>query len=344
MSASRLRFALVLGLALPLAAPASEPRFALVIHGGAGTLTRDAITPELDAAIRADLNRALDAGAAALSEGAASLDAVVAAVKILEDSPYFNAGKGAVFTHEGHNELDASIMDGVTRRAGAAAGLRTVRNPIDLARAVMEQSPHVMLIGEGAERFARERGITQVEPAYFRTEQRWNQLQTVLEREKTRASIPASTYFGTVGAVALDHAGNIAAATSTGGMVNKRWGRVGDAPIIGAGTYADERCGVSATGWGEYFIRLAVAYDICARMKYAGQSLAVAADTVLMDDVPKLGGDGGVIAIDASGAIRMPFNTAGMYRGWITVDGARGVAIFADEADPDGRTRADSAD
>ncbi len=344
MPASSLRLALSLGLALPLAAQAAEPRFALVIHGGAGTLTREAITPELDAAIRVDLNRALDAGAAALSEGAPSLDAVLAAVKVLEDSPYFNAGKGAVFTHEGHNELDASIMDGVSRRAGAVAGLRTVRNPIDLARAVMEQSPHVMLIGEGAERFAKERGIAQVDPAYFRTEQRWNQLQTVLEREKARASIPTSTYFGTVGAVALDHAGNIAAATSTGGMVNKRWGRVGDAPIIGAGTYADERCGVSATGWGEYFIRLAVAYDICARMKYAGQSLAVAADTVLMDDVPKLGGDGGVIAIDASGAIRMPFNTAGMYRGWITVDGARGVAIFADEADPDGRTRADSAD
>jgi beta-aspartyl-peptidase (threonine type) len=337
MSASRFSLTFAAFLALPLCASATETRFALVIHGGAGTLSRETITAETDAAIRADLNRALDAGAAVLSEGGASLDAVVAAVKLLEDSPYFNAGKGAVFTHEGHNELDASIMDGATRRAGAVAGLRTVRNPIDLARAVMEQSPHVMLMGEGAERFARERGIEQVDPGYFRTEQRWNQLQSVLEREKAQASITPSTYFGTVGAVALDQAGRIAAATSTGGMVNKRWGRVGDAPIIGAGTYADDGCGVSATGWGEYFIRLSVAHDICARMRYGQQSLAVAADKVLLEDVPKLGGDGGVIAMDGSGAIRMPFSTAGMYRGWITVDGQRGVAIFADEPDPDAR-------
>lgn len=344
MTAPRLRLALALSLALPLAAQADDARFALVIHGGAGTLTREAITPEIDAAIRADLNRALDAGAAVLSEGGASLDAVVAAVKVLEDSPYFNAGKGAVFTHEGRNELDASIMDGSTRRAGAVAGLRTVRNPIDLARRVMDDSPHVMLIGEGAERFAKERGIEQVDPSYFRTEQRWQQLQTVLEREKAQAAIPASTYFGTVGAVAFDQGGRIAAATSTGGMVNKRWGRVGDAPIIGAGTYADDNCGVSATGWGEFFIRLSVAHDICARMRYGGQTLAVAADAVLMEDVPKLGGDGGVIAIDGKGSIRMPFNTAGMYRGWITVDGERGVAIFADEADPDRRNTAIKAD
>jgi beta-aspartyl-peptidase (threonine type) len=344
MSASRFTLSLALSFALPLSAAAAEPRFALVIHGGAGTLSREAISAETDAAIRADLHRALDAGSAVLSKGGVSLDAVVASVKVLEDSPYFNAGKGAVFTHEGHNELDASIMDGATRRAGAVAGLRTVRNPIDLARAVMEQSPHVMLIGEGAERFARERGIEQVDAAYFRTEQRWKQLQGVLERERAQASIEPSTYFGTVGAVALDQSGRLAAATSTGGMVNKRWGRVGDAPIIGAGTYADDGCGVSATGWGEYFIRLAVAYDICARMRYGRQSLAVAADAVLLQEVPKLGGDGGVIAMDASGAIRMPFNTAGMYRGWITVDGQRGVAIFADEPDPDARggARADN--
>lgn len=344
MTARRSYLALALSAALPLTAYANEDRFALVIHGGAGTLTRETITPEIDAAIRADLNRALDAGAGVLSEAGTSLDAVVAAVKVLEDSPYFNAGKGAVFTHEGHNELDASIMDGATRRAGAVAGLRTVRNPIDLARAVMETSPHVMLIGEGAERFAKERGVEQVDPSYFRTEQRWNQLQTVLEREKAQAAIPASAYFGTVGAVAFDQAGRIAAATSTGGMVNKRWGRVGDAPIIGAGTYADANCGVSATGWGEYFIRLSVAHDICARMKYAGQALALAADTVLLEEVPKLGGDGGVIAMDARGAIRMPFNTAGMYRGWITIEGRRGVAIFADEADPDGRNRSNASE
>lgn len=325
-----------LAIALPFCAQA-EQRFALVIHGGAGTLTREAITPELDAQIRAALNQSLDAGAAVLADGGTSLDAVVASVKVLEDSPHFNAGKGAVFTHEGRNELDASIMDGATRQAGAVAGLRTVRNPIDLARAVMEKSPHVMLIGEGAEQFAKERGIAQVEPEYFRTEHRWRQLQDVLERESTQASLPPSTYFGTVGAVALDSDRRLAAATSTGGMVNKRWGRVGDAPIIGAGTYADTNCGVSATGWGEFFIRLSVAYDICARMKYGQQSLAEAADAAVMTEVTVLGGDGGVIAMDAQGAIRMPFSTRGMYRGWIGVDGSRGVAIFADEDDPDGR-------
>lgn len=330
------RCSLILGLLLPFSALAGD-RYALVIHGGAGTLSREAIGAELDAEIRADLNRALDAGEAVLKEGRPSLDAVVAAVRVLEDSPHFNAGKGAVFTHEGRNELDASIMDGASLRAGAVAGVHTVRNPITLARAVMEHSPHVMLIGEGAERFAAERGIERVDPDYFRTERRWQQLQDVLKRERAQAAIAPSTYFGTVGAVALDHSGKLAAATSTGGMVNKRWGRVGDAPIIGAGTYADARCGVSATGWGEFFIRLAVAHDICARMRYAGASLASAADAVVMDEVPKLGGDGGVIAMDASGAIRMPHNTAGMYRGWITVDGERGVAIFADEADPDAR-------
>jgi L-asparaginase / beta-aspartyl-peptidase len=329
---------LALALALPLLA-AAEGRYALVIHGGAGTLSREAIRGEIEAEIRADLGRALDAGEAVLKSGGASLDAVVAAVRVLEDSPHFNAGKGAVFTHEGHNELDASIMDGASLRAGAVAGLRTVRNPITLARAVMEHSPHVMLIGEGAERFAEERGIERVDPEYFRTERRWQQLQEVLGRERAQASLPSSTYFGTVGAVALDRKGNLAAATSTGGMVNKRWGRVGDAPIIGAGTYADAGCGVSATGWGEFFIRLAVAHDICARMRYGGVSLADAADAVVMERVPKLGGDGGVIAMDAKGAIRMPHNTAGMYRGWITVDAERGVAIFADEADPDGRSK-----
>jgi len=325
------------GLFLAMPVMAADQPYALVIHGGAGTLTRDAITDEVDAAIRADLNRSLDAGQAVLEAGGSSVDAVVAAVKTLEDSPYFNAGKGAVFTHEGRNELDASIMDGRTRSAGAVAGVRTVRNPIDLARAVMEQSPHVMLIGEGAERFARERGIAAAEPAYFRTEQRWQQLQQALERERAQASLPSSSYFGTVGAVALDRSGGLAAATSTGGMVNKRWGRVGDAPIIGAGTFADAGCGVSATGWGEYFIRLNVAHDICARMKYAKQPLAEAADAVVLEDLPALGGDGGVISMDANGGIRMPFNTRGMYRGWITVEGERGVAIFADEADVDAR-------
>ena len=330
------RLALALALVTPVTAMA-ESRFALVIHGGAGTLSRDAITAEVEAEIRADLERALDAGEAILAGGGASLDAVVAAVKVLEDSPHFNAGHGSVFTHEGHVEMDASIMHGPSRSAGAVAGLRTVRNPIDLARRVMEDSPHVMLIGEGAERFAAERGIERVDPDYFRTERRWQQLQDVRAREQAQAALPPESRYGTVGAVALDARGELAAATSTGGMVNKRWGRVGDVPVLGAGTWAEAGCAVSATGWGEYFIRLGVGHEVCGRMRLGGQALAEAADEVILKDLPALGGDGGVIALDAEGRLRMPFNTAGMYRGWIAVDGSRGVAIFADEADADGR-------
>ncbi|MCG6117209.1 MAG: isoaspartyl peptidase/L-asparaginase [Aquimonas sp.] len=315
----------------------AEKPYALVIHGGAGTLTRDAITSEVEAGIRADLDRALSAGEAVLSAGGTSLDAVVAAVKLLEDSPHFNAGHGSVFTHEGHVEMDASIMHGPTRSAGAVAGLRTVRNPIDLARRVMDDSPHVMLIGDGAERFAAERGIERVDPEYFRTERRWQQLQDVRAREQTRAALPPEARYGTVGAVALDQHGALAAATSTGGMVNKRWGRVGDVPVLGAGTWAEAGCAVSATGWGEYFIRLGVGHEICSRMRIGGQALAEAADAVILKDLPALGGDGGVIAMDAQGGLRMPFNTSGMYRGWIAADGSRGVAIFDSEADPDGR-------
>jgi beta-aspartyl-peptidase (threonine type) len=315
------------------AAGEAPPRTAIAVHGGAGTMSRADLTPELEAEIRAALDAAIDAGDAVLRAGGPALDAVSAAVVVLEDSPHFNAGKGAVFNAEGINELDASIMDGATLRAGAVAGLHRVRNPIRLARAVMEHSRHVMLIGDGAEAFARTVGVELVDPGYFRTEHRWEALQKARAAEEEGAStpLPSSAYFGTVGAVALDAQGRLAAATSTGGMTNKRWGRVGDAPILGAGTYANAHCAVSATGWGEFFIRLAVAHDICARIEYRGDGVAEAAGEVVMKRVPALGGDGGVIALDAEGEISMPFNTAGMYRAWRKPDGSRGRAIFRDE-------------
>lgn len=306
----------------------AAPPTALVIHGGAGTISRDALTPEREQAVRAALDRALDAGHAVLAAGGPALDAVAAAVVVLEDSPYFNAGKGAVFNAEGINELDSAIMDGSTQRAGAVAGVHRVRNPVTLARAVMEQSPHVMLVGDGAEAFASSIGMALVDPSYFRTEERWQQLQDAKARSSAQIALPRSYYFGTVGAVALDSQGHIAAATSTGGMTNKRWGRVGDAPIIGAGTWADAGCGVSATGWGEFFIRLHVAADICARVAYRGDTLKAAAESVVMKRLPELGGDGGVIALDGDGNIVMPFNTSGMYRAWIKTDGSRGIAIY----------------
>jgi len=231
------------------------------------------------------------------------------------------------------NELDAALMNGSDRRAGAVAGLREIRNPILLARAVMERSPHVMLVGEGAQQFADSIGMPRVDPKYFWTQHRWDALQKAKATESAGAAISRATYFGTVGAVALDRQGNLAAGTSTGGMTNKRWGRVGDAPIIGAGTWADEGCAVSATGWGEYFIRLAVAHDICARRAYAGAPLAAAANIVVMQRVPALGGDGGAIAVDAQGNIALPFNTTGMYRGWIRSNGERGTAIFRESSD-----------
>ena len=307
----------------------SAPPVRLVIHGGAGTMSRSDLTDEREAAIRADLERALTTGFAVLRDGGASLEAATRAVVVLEDSPYFNAGKGAVFNAEGINELDASIMDGATKRAGAVAGVHRVRNPILLARAVMEQSKHVMLAGDGAEAFAKTVGIELVDPSYFRTEERWQQLQKA-KRNPSAALAAPSAYFGTVGAIALDDAGHLAAATSTGGMTNKRWGRIGDSPIIGAGTYADERCAVSGTGWGEFFIRASVAHDICARVAYRGDSIVDAANEVVMKTVPTLGGDGGVIALDAKGNVAMPFNTEGMYRGTIDADGKVTIAIFKD--------------
>jgi L-asparaginase / beta-aspartyl-peptidase len=327
----RLVLAALLACALP--ASAQKQRIAIAIHGGAGVIERASLTPAKEAAIRADLERAVRAGYARLSAGASSLDGVSAALVVLEDSPYFNAGKGAVYTANGTHELDAAIMDGARRRAGAVAGLRRVKNPILLARAVMERSNHVMLSGAGAEEFARTVNITLVAPNYFDTPERLAQLKHAQQLEKVKglvsnAQLPPKAYFGTVGAVALDQNGNLAAATSTGGMTNKRFGRIGDTPIIGAGTYADRRCAVSATGHGEFFMRSVVAYDICARVAYRGSTVKQAADVVILDELKALGGEGGVIAMDESGAIATPFNSAGMYRASIDTDGHVRVEIF----------------
>jgi beta-aspartyl-peptidase (threonine type) len=310
---------------------AQDPVTALVIHGGAGVIDRTSLSADDERAVRADLDRALDAGHAVLASGGSALDAATAAVVVLEESPWFNAGKGAVFNAEGGHELDAAVMQGHDRRAGAVAGVRTVRNPILLARAVMEHSPHVLLAAGGAEAFADTRPeIERVAPDWFDTPRRREQLEQARKREQAGQAQAPGTYFGTVGAVALDRQGRIAAATSTGGMTNKRWGRVGDAPLIGAGTWADDTCGVSATGWGEFYIRAAVGHDICARMAYRGDTLAAAAEEVVNRVVPALGGDGGAIALDKQGNIAMPFNTSGMYRGWIKPDGSRGTAVFRD--------------
>jgi beta-aspartyl-peptidase (threonine type) len=327
---------LLLVLAAMTANAADKPKTALVIHGGAGVIERSHLSAEDEKIIRADLNRALDAGNAVLAKGGSAVDAVEAAIQVMEDSPQFNAGKGAVFNAKGGHELDAAIMEGHTRRAGAVAGVTTVRHPIALARAVMEHSPHVMLAGAGAEAFAdTQKDIERVPNSWFDTERRRKQLEDAQADEKKQAALglppKKGTYFGTVGAVALDAQGHIAAATSTGGMTNKKWGRVGDSPIIGAGTWADSGCGVSGTGWGEFYIRNAVAHDICARVAYRGDSLAVAAEEVVDKIVPAAGGDGGAIALDKDGNIAMPFNTSGMYRGWVKPDGTRGVAIFRDE-------------
>ncbi len=307
----------------------ADPPIAIAIHGGAGTISKSEISEARETEIRADLAKALDAGYAILEEGGTALDAVTRVVVLLEDSPHFNAGRGAVFTADGRNELDAAIMDGATRRAGAVAGVTRIKNPILLARGVMERSPHVMLIGGGAEAFAAELKLEFAPPEYFKTEDRWQQyLRAKAQAEGPRAMLPAVNYFGTVGAVALDAKGELAAATSTGGMMMKRYGRVGDVPIIGAGTFADRNCAVSATGWGEFFIRLNVAADICARVAYGKFSVANAADEVVLKKVPELGGNGGVIALGADGRVRMPFNTSGMYRAAIDGRGKRVIAIF----------------
>ncbi len=318
-----------LAAAMPAAAHGEEPMISIAIHGGAGVISKSSMSAENERAYHADLGRALDAGYAVLEKGGSSLDAVVAAVKILEDSPLFNAGKGAVFNHAGVNELDAAIMDGATQKAGAVAGVRHVRNPIELARMVMERTPHVLLAGEGAEEFALEQGMPLVPGSYFYTQRRWQQLEDAQKAERSASLSEDIGYFGTVGAVARDRDGNLAAATSTGGMTNKRWGRIGDSPIIGAGTYADNAtCAVSATGSGEYFIRAVVAHEICARVRLSGVSAAEAARDVIHGKLQALGGDGGVIVVDAKGALSLEFNTEGMFRGARDSGGRRETAIY----------------
>lgn len=309
--------------------------FALAIHGGAGAILRSKMTPEKERAYRDALTESLAVGYEVLASGGSSLDAVQRAVNVMEDSPLFNAGKGAVFTHDGQHEQDACIMDGANRDVGAVAMLRRIKNPIDLARLVLEKSTHVLLAGEGAEEFARAHGMEFVDQDYFFTEYRWQQLQDALEKEKgdaselTRLDHSVEDKTGTVGAVALDCHGNLAAATSSGGMTNKRAGRIGDTPMIGAGTYADnETCAVSATGVGEYIMRALVAYDIAALMMYKNMTLADAADEVVMKKLTTLGGKGGAIAIDRSGNIAMPFNSEGMHRGYQLPDGEPLVKIF----------------
>lgn len=311
----------------------------LVIHGGAGTITKSTITSEQEKAYQEALTEALTEGYEVLNNGGSSLDAVQKAIIVLENSPLFNAGKGAVFTHEGRNEMDASIMDGKTLNAGAVAGVTTIKNPILAANLVMTKSPHVMMVTQGAEKFAQQNGLEIVAPEYFYTDFRWQQLQAALKDDKMtlegaeniKANANPMLYdykFGTVGAVALDKSGNLAAGTSTGGMTNKRYGRVGDSPIIGAGTYADnDSVAVSATGSGEKFIRTVTAYNIAAQVKYAGSTIEQAADNAL-NDVKAIDGEGGVIVLDKKGNYTTRFNSEGMYRGTIGDDGIAQVAIY----------------
>lgn len=331
------------------AAPAlaGAGRVTLAVHGGSGTITRSTITAEVEAQYRTALDRALKAGHAVLASGGSSVDAVVATIKVFEDDPLFNAGKGAVFTNEGKNELDASIMDGKSGLAGAVAGVTTVKNPITAARAVMDKTRHVLMVSSGADKFAAVQKLDIVAPAYFYTPHRWEQLQKAKERDqiqldhdgkaKTSLAPPASPFeswmidnkFGTVGAVALDAQGNLAAGTSTGGLTNKLYGRVGDSPIIGAGTYADNATvAVSGTGTGEFFMRGVVAYDISARMKYAKASLSDAVDQTIKSALDDKNGRGGVIALDKDGNVKFGFNTEGMYRGYIKADGKPVIQIY----------------
>ena len=316
----------------PLWAVATEQPVAIALHGGAGTIERDRMTTEVEAEYRSFLDKAISDGYQQLQAGEEGLDVVVAIIQRMEDSPLFNAGKGSVYTWDGQHELDASIMHGAQLDAGAVAGVATVQSPIALARAVMEQSPHVMLASRGAEQFARELGIPEVSPAYFGTERRKRALESYKSRKQAGIEPHVDYKFGTVGVVVLDSKGNLVAGTSTGGMTGKRWGRIGDAPVIGAGTYADNRsCAVSATGHGEYFIRHTVARDICARMQFAGQGLNEAAEAVIMDELVVAGGDGGIVAVDAGGEVAMVFNTPGMYRASVSGSGVKSIGIFGDE-------------
>jgi beta-aspartyl-peptidase (threonine type) len=306
----------------------------VVIHGGVGTLPPDRMTPELEAAYREALRESLLAGSAALQNGGSALDAAVESVKVMEDSPLFNAGRGSNFDERGVITMDASVMDGATLRAGAVAGVVETRYPVELARTVMERTEHLMLIGEGADALARVEGLQLAEPAFFHTDRRWADLQRAKEQVGARPNVlggDPSEKSGTVGAVARDRNGHLAAATSTGGMANKTWGRVGDSPIIAAGTYAGPHCAVSCTGWGEYFIRNAVAYDVHARMEYLGVSLEEATRGVIHGKLERqVPGAGGMVAIDSEGAIALCFNTPGMYRGWIAEEGEPSVAIFGE--------------
>lgn len=329
----------------------AQQKYGLVIHGGAGTILRENMSAEAEEAYREKLNEALTTGYSVLDQGGEATDAVIAAIQVMEQSELFNAAKGAVFTHEGRNEMDASIMRGNDLMAGAVAGVRHIKSPISAAKAVMEQSPHVLLSGAGAEKFAIEKGLEMADTSYFFTERRWRSLQRAIEREKPELdhddqkkavekspkssliySVPEDYKFGTVGCAALDKNGNLAAGTSTGGMTNKRWNRIGDSPIIGAGTYANNAtCAVSSTGHGEYFIRSVVAYDISALMEYQSLSLKEAAEKVVMEKLVDRGGSGGIIAIDKNGNVSMPFNTKGMYRGYKLSDGASKIAIYEGE-------------
>jgi beta-aspartyl-peptidase (threonine type) len=318
------------------------PNFGIVIHGGAGTILKENMSDSLEKEYKAKLEEAVRAGHAVLERGGTSIEAIEQAINIMENSPLFNAGKGAVFTNAETNELDAAVMDGATLNAGAVAGVTTVKNPIDLAIAVMNNSEHVMMIGKGAETFAEEQGMEIVDPEYFYTENRFRGLQRIKDSEKTQLDHDQKTAFldpfikdskyGTVGAAALDKHGNLAAGTSTGGMTNKRWGRVGDVPVIGAGTYANNKtAAISGTGWGEFFIRGVVAYDISALMEYKGLSLQEAAEEVIQKKNVELGGNGGIIAIDHQGNVAMEFNTAGMYRAKMNKDGELEIGIYSKE-------------
>jgi len=315
-----------------------KPPFAIAIHGGAGTITRKELTPEKEQAYTMALDSAISIGVQVLEQGKSSMDAVEQVIRYLEDNPLFNAGKGAVFTHEGQNELDASIMDGATLRAGSIAGVKHIKNPITLARWVMEKSPHVLLTGQGAETFALENGMDTVPASYFFTQRRWDSLQKIKAEEDSIKAAEKHGYlfqnddrkFGTVGCVAMDKSGNLASGTSTGGMTNKRWNRVGDAPVIGAGTYADNAsCAVSCTGHGEYFIRYAVAHDISALMAYKGMTAQQAGNEVILSKLKKAGGEGGCIIIDRKGNIALPFNSEGMYRASYS-NGVKKIEIYKD--------------
>jgi len=314
----------------------NDSTFGIVIHGGAGVIEKKYLNDSLENAFRSKLKEAITTGHTILEKGGTSIEAITATINIMEDSPLFNAGKGAVFTHDATNELDASIMDGTTLNAGAVAGVKRIKNPINLALSVMNDSPHVLLAGSGAEQFALDQGYELVDPSYFFTKNRYQSLQKLQAKDSNKVAFHSplikNSKFGTVGCAALDKQGNLAAGTSTGGMTNKRWNRIGDSPIIGAGTYANNTtCAVSSTGWGEYFIRAMVAHDISALMEYKGLSLADAAKEVIQKKVPNLGGDGGIVAIDKDGNVAMEFNTPGMFRAHMNAKGELIVKIYKDE-------------